>query len=91
MLFVAHQTVDLSGMFANGGETHRREDGMYAKGGMTEHGLKIGDKVKDKFDNIVVVENDGKTFLVNLNVGKRWSENQWYSMNHGEGSKNSKM
>jgi hypothetical protein len=85
--------------FADGGTTDiggtefSTEDlsGMFAKGGMTEHGLKHGDKITGQFDNIVVVENDGKTFVVNLNVGKRWSENQWYSMNHGQSSKNSKM
>jgi hypothetical protein len=42
-------------------------------------------------DNVVVVENDGKTFVINLNVGKRWSENQWYALNHGDSSKFSKM
>ena len=67
------------------------EDGMMAKGGLTEHGLKIGDKITSKFDNVVVVENDGKTFVVNLNMGKRWSDNAWFSLNHGNTAKYSKM
>lgn len=66
------------------------QEGQYAKGGMVEHGLKKGDKVVDSFHNVVIVENEGKTFVVNLNVGKRYSENQWFSMNHGTNSKNSK-
>jgi predicted nucleic-acid-binding Zn-ribbon protein len=75
-----------------GGTTYSTEDlsGMFAKGGMTEHGLKQGDKITSQFDNVVVVENDGKTFIVNLNVGKRYSQNQWENMNHGNG-KYSKM
>jgi len=37
---------DLSAMFENGGELHRSEGGnMYAKGGIVEHGLKVGDKI----------------------------------------------
>jgi hypothetical protein len=63
----------------------------YAKGGALEHGLMVGDKITSKFDNVVVVENDGKTFVVNINVGKRWSENEWYSLNHSNTSKYSKM
>jgi DNA repair protein RadC len=76
-------------MFEDGG--YMADGGMMAKGGMVQHGLIEGDKIISHFDNVVVVENDGKTFLVNLNVGKRWSENKWYSMNHGASSKNSKM
>ena len=65
--------------------------GMMAKGGLTDHGLKIGEKITSKFDNVVVVENDGKTFVVNLNMGKRWSDNAWFSLNHGNTAKYSKM
>jgi len=65
--------------------------GYMAKGGVIEHGLKVGDKITSSFDNIVVVENGSKTFVVNLNVGKRWSEKQWMLLNHGDTSKNSKM
>jgi hypothetical protein len=62
----------------------------FANGGMVEHGLKKGDKVVDSFNNVVVVENEGKTFVVNLNVGKRYSDSQWFSMKHGTNSKTSK-
>jgi len=61
-------------MFANGGETHRSEGGMYAKGGMTEHGLKVGDKIIDVSDidsSSIRVMNDGKYAYVNLSKGTR--------------------
>jgi hypothetical protein len=62
-------------MFANGGELHRSQDGMYAKGGMTEHGLKRGDEIIDDqfWDNSIVVRNrkDGTQAIVYLSTGKR--------------------
>jgi hypothetical protein len=68
------------------------EDGKsFAKGGITEHGMKEGDKIKGSFDNVVVVENDGKTFIVNLNTGKRWSKRAWFNANHGNNGILAKM
>jgi hypothetical protein len=61
--------------------------GLFAKGGIIEHGLKKGDKVVDSFYNVVVVENDGEKFVVNLNVGKRYTEEKYFSMNFGNMSK----
>ena len=58
---------------------------------LTVQSNKIGDKITRKFDNVVVVENDGKKFVVNLNIGKRWSDIEWWSLNHGNISKYSKM
>ena len=62
-------------MFANGGEIHRGEGGMYAKGGMTEHGLKRGDEIIDDqfWENSIVVRNrkDGTQAVVNLSTGGR--------------------
>ena len=46
----------------------------FAKGGMTEHGLKSGDKIIDRtyFDeNTINVINDGKYAAVNLDKGER--------------------
>jgi hypothetical protein len=62
-----------------------------AKGGMLEHGMKQGDKIKGSFDNVVIVENGGKIFVVNLNTGKRWSESAWVSANHGNDGMLAKM
>ena len=81
---IPYEKREKGGYMAKGG-------GMMAKGGLTDHGLKIGDKITSKFDNVVVVENDGKTFVVNLNMGKRWSDNAWFSLNHGNTAKYSKM
>lgn len=73
-------------MFANGGETHRGEGGMYAQGGLLQHGLRIGDKVIDKFasattrSNKIVVVNDGKKYVVDLNIGLRTSWNDFSKM-----------
>ena len=54
-----------------------KKRGKFAKGGMVEHGLKKGDKVVNSFYNGVFVENDGKTYVVNLNIGKRYSEDEF--------------
>jgi hypothetical protein len=58
---------------ANGGELHKTE--MYAKGGMTEHGLKRGDEIIDDqfWDNSIVVRNlkDGTRAVVKLSTGER--------------------
>jgi len=66
-------TEDLSGMFANGGETHRREDGMYAQGGAIEHGLKVGDEITHapSYSTSISVRNNGERFNVDLMSGRR--------------------
>lgn len=59
--------------------------GYMAKGGMIEHGLKVGDVIKGTIGDVmtgysgknIVVENDGKTFVVNLDEGERWSEDNF--------------
>jgi hypothetical protein len=63
----------------------------YAKGGMTDHNLMIGDTIKQSFGNILVVENDGKTYLVNINTGQRWTDSEWWSLSKGEITKYTKM
>jgi hypothetical protein len=74
------------GQYAHGGELHRNE--MYAKGGMTQHGLHIGDMIIGHDDNsIVVKDRQGKTFMVNLNLGKRWSMNEWDKLSTREQTK----
>jgi len=48
--------------------------GQYAHGGLTEHGLKIGDKIIDKTsfsENGISVMNDGKYAMVDLDKGER--------------------
>jgi hypothetical protein len=68
------------------------QDGKeYAKGGMTDHNLMIGDTIKQSFDNMIEVENDGKTYLVNINTGQRWTLKEWQSLNIEEMYKYSKM
>jgi hypothetical protein len=70
-------------MFAKGG--------YMAKGGLTEHNLMLGDTIKQSFGNIVVVENDGKIYVVNINTGQRWSDNEWWSLSKGDITKYTKM
>jgi len=65
--------------------------GYMAKGGMTDHNLMIGDTIKQSFGNILVVENDGKTYLVNINTGQRWTDSEWWSLSKGEITKYTKM
>jgi hypothetical protein len=72
--------------------TKFEDGGMMAKGGALEHGLKEGDKIVSiGITNIIIVENGGKLFVINLNVGKRWSENQWKNLDHDNYGKYSKM
>jgi hypothetical protein len=78
--------IDIKNRFAN----HVR-GGQYAKGGMTDHNLMIGDTIKQSFGNILVVENDGKTYLVNINTGQRWTDSEWWSLSKGEITKYTKM
>jgi hypothetical protein len=63
----------------------------YAKGGMIEHNLMIGDKIIQNADNIVVVENEGKKYVVNLNTGKRWSDTEWWNLSNRTAGKFQKM
>ncbi|MFY8161510.1 MAG: hypothetical protein ACOVNU_09285 [Candidatus Kapaibacteriota bacterium] len=53
----------------------RLEDGgMMAKGGITEHGLMLGDTIYyHNGEEILVKDKDGKYFVVNLNEGTRES------------------
>lgn len=55
-----------------------------AKGGMIQHGLKVGDEIVEFSDNIVVVKNNSKTFVVNLNQGTRISEGQFFDKSNKE-------
>jgi len=82
---------DLDSTHARRDDAEFEERGKMAKGGMLEHGMKQGDKIKGSFDNVVIVENGGKIFVVNLNTGKRWSESAWVSANHGNDGMLAKM
>jgi hypothetical protein len=64
---------------------------VMAKGGMTDHNLMVGDKIRQGFDNMIEVENDGKTYLVNINTGQRWTLREWMSLNGVEMEKYTKM
>lgn len=63
-----------------GGSTYSTEDlsGMFAKGGMTEHGLMVGDTIVSVGDDpySIIVRNNGVQSEVNLNDGTRMSNNQ---------------
>jgi hypothetical protein len=39
----------------------------------------------------VVVENDGKTYVVNINTGQRWSDSEWWNLSKGDTTKYTKM
>jgi hypothetical protein len=69
----------------------KRAESKMAKGGMTDHNLMIGDTIKQSFGNVVVVENDGKTYVVNINTGQRWTDSEWWSLSKGETTKYTKM
>lgn len=62
----------------------------YAKGGITEHGLKVGDIVKGRYENGIMIENDGKNYFVNLNEGKRYTEDEFLSGKYSDIKKRAK-
>ena len=72
------------GMMADGGTTdvggtiYSSEDlsGMFAKGGMTEHGLMVGDMIVSVGDDpySIVVRNNGMESEINLNEGTRTNQ-----------------
>lgn len=68
---------------------------MYAKGGLTEHGLRTGDSLGRSADNSVIVypynKNERGAKVVNLNVGKRIDAKEYSSMNDKERDKFTKM
>lgn len=76
---------------AHGGELHRMDEVKMAKGGATEHGLKMGDKIwADQFwENTIVVDNPktGRA-VVNLETGDRKEQGKMakggYMANGGE-------
>jgi len=57
-----------------------KDGGYMAMGGITEHGLEIGDKIydSDNDNELIFVENDGIDYEINLQNGKR------YRMGHSE-------
>jgi hypothetical protein len=63
-----------------GGTQFSTEDlsGMFAKGGITEHGLMIGDMIVGTSNDpySIVVRNNGMESIVDLNEGTRMSNNQ---------------
>lgn len=62
----------------------------YAEGGITEHGLKVGDIVKRYWENGIYVENGGKSYFVNLNEGKRYTEDEFVSGKYSDIKKRAK-
>jgi len=52
-------------------EEIKQKGGYFAKGGLTEHGLEIGDLIKSKEGDYIIVENGGKEYNVHLNSGYR--------------------
>lgn len=55
----------------------KSDDTAYAKGGLTEHGLEIGDKLYDTFapyvfpNEVIVIDKNNKKHFVNLDEGTR--------------------
>jgi len=47
------------------------DGGMMAMGGLTEHGLKIGDLVESQEGDYITVKNNNKFYVVDLNSGYR--------------------
>ena len=54
------------------------DGGIMAMGGLTEHGLEVGDSIydSDNENELIFVENDGVDYEVNLSTGKRYRMGQ---------------
>jgi hypothetical protein len=63
-------------MFEEGGDME------YAKGGVAEHGLQKGDKIIHATKSLILVENDGKLYRINIEEGTR-EELRSYSFARG--------
>jgi outer membrane protein assembly factor BamB len=64
----------------------------YAKGGLTQHGLKQGDMIMGHSDNNVVVKDkSNKIYIININNGTRLSEEEFEKFSSREKTKFSKM
>lgn len=53
------------------GKSKYADGGYFAKGGMTEHGLQIGDTIKKSQGFYIYVVNNNKNYLIDLNKGVR--------------------
>ena len=71
---------------------HMADGGYMAKGGMTEHGLQVGDMIIGHYDNNVVVKDrSNKIYLININNGTRLSEEEFDKLGSIGRTKFSKM
>jgi hypothetical protein len=68
------------------------DEGLFAKGGLIQHGLKQGDMIMGHSDNNVVVKDkSNKIYVININNGTRLSEEEFEKFNSREKTKFSKM
>jgi hypothetical protein len=69
---------DMSVLSIKNDGRYMADGGMMAKGGITEHGLKIGDKIIDFGENgkMLYITNDNKMFSVNIERGARVALNK---------------
>jgi hypothetical protein len=65
------------------GAEYLEKGGYFAKGGMVNHGLEIGDLIDSEMDEFVFVKNKGENFMVNLNMGTRQKLDDRYRFGMG--------
>lgn len=74
-------------------ESQYAKGGYMAKGGMTAHGLQVGDEIIGHSDNNVIVKDriSKKIYVININNGTRLSEEEFEKLGSRERTKFSKM
>ena len=58
------------------------EDEEYAKGGILEHGLQVGDEIMDSASNLLFVRKNKKQYVININTGKRLTQSEFDKMDN---------
>jgi hypothetical protein len=70
------------------GETGALSSGeLFAQGGMIQHGLEVGDEIMGYVDDLVFVKKNNQNFVININNGKRITQDRFDKMNYKEQSK----
>ena len=62
-----------------------------AKGGLLEHGLEVGDEIMSNSANLIFVRKNGKSYVININTGKRLTQSEFDKMDNSPQNSFSRM
>ena len=70
---------------------YSEKGGMMAKGGLLEHGLQVGDEIMSNSANLIFVRKNGKSYVININTGKRLTQSEFDKMDNSPQNSFSRM